>query len=213
MKTATRTQTIQVLIVDDHPVVREGLSAVIDRAPDMSVAGAAGNGKEAIELYRQLQPEIVLMDLRMPEMDGVLAILKIREEFPSAKVIILTTYDSDEDIYHGLRAGARAYLLKDAPREDLLQAIRAVAMGQMRIPQEVAAKLAERMSGPELTARELEVLSLIVAGKSNREIGDDLYITEGTVKAHVNSILNKLDVSDRTQAVIVALKRGLLRLE
>jgi two-component system, NarL family, response regulator len=205
---------IRVLIADDHPVVREGVAAMIERRPDMTVVGEAATGREAVAAYRAAQPDVVLMDLRMPDMTGVEAIGAIRGEFPGARIIVLTTYDGDEDIYRGLQAGARAYLLKDAPRDDLLDAIRAVHAGQSRIPPAVAARLAERvLAGPELTARELEVLQGIVAGRSNKEIGAALGISEGTVKAHVNNILGKLGVNDRTQAVTTALQRGIVHLD
>jgi two-component system NarL family response regulator len=204
---------IRILIADDHPVVREGLAAMIERRTDMTVVAEANHGQEAVALFHQHQPDVVLMDLRMPEMDGVEAILTIREQTPEARVIVLTTYDTDEDIYRALRAGAKAYLLKDTPREELLDTIRAVSAGHTRVPPDVAAKLAERISSEALTAREVDVLRLIVAGNSNREIATLLYISEGTVKTHVNHILMKLDVSDRTQAVTTALKRGLVALE
>jgi two-component system NarL family response regulator len=204
---------IRILIADDHPVVREGLAAMITRRTDMTVVAEATHGQEAVERFRQQQPDVVLMDLRMPEMDGVEAILTIREQTPEARVIILTTYDTDEDIYRALRAGAKAYLLKDTPREELLDTIRAVAAGHTRVPSDVAAKLAERVSSEALTARELDVLRLIVSGNSNREIATLLSISEGTVKTHVNHILMKLGASDRTQAATTALKRGLVSLE
>lgn len=204
---------IRCLIVDDHPIVREGMAATIELDDDMTVVAQGKNGREAVELYRQHRPDITLMDLNMPEMGGVAAIDAIRSEFPQARIIILTTYDGDEDIYRGLKAGAKAYLLKEGSLNDLMDTIRAVHRGLTRIPPEVAAKLAARMTIPELTAREKEVLELIVKGNSNQEIGNALFITEATVKAHVNSILSKLDVSDRTQAVTVALKRGLVHLE
>ena len=205
---------IRILIVDDHPVVREGLAALVERRPDMTVVGEAGTGAAAVVQFRRLLPDVTLMDLRMPELGGVAAIGQIRAEFPAARIIVLTTYDGDDDIYHGLQAGARAYLLKDAPRDELLDAIRAVHAGQTRIPPAVAARLAERMmSGPDLSPRELAVLTAIVAGRSNREIGTDLTISEGTVKAHINSILGKLGVTDRTQAVTTALQRGIVHLE
>ncbi len=203
---------IRILIVDDHPVVREGLVALIERREDMTVVGEANNGREAIELFRRFTPDVTLLDLRMPEVDGVTAITGIRELAPTARIIVLTTYDSDEDIYRGLRAGAKAYLLKDTPPQELLDTIRAVHAGQTRIPPEVAAKLAERMTGPELTNRELDVLRLLMAGKSNKQVAAALFISEGTVKTHVNNILGKLGASDRTQAVTTALKRGLVSL-
>jgi len=203
---------IRILIADDHPVVREGLAAMIKRRTDMTVVAEANHGQEAVALFHQHQPDVVLMDLRMPEMDGVEAILTIREQTPEARVIVLTTYDTDEDIYRALRAGAKAYLLKDTPREELLDTIRAVSAGRTRVPSDVAAKLVERVSSEALTAREVDVLRLIVAGHSNREIATLLYISEGTVKTHVNHLLMKLGVSDRTQAVTTALRRGLVSL-
>jgi two-component system NarL family response regulator len=205
--------SIRVLVVDDHPVVRHGLTALINHQPDLQVVAEATNGLEAVAQFAALHPDVVLMDLRMPLLDGVAAINQIRATTPQARILILTTYDSDEDIYRGLRAGALAYLLKDAPPDELLGAIRAVAVGQKRIPSEVAAKLAERMNSPELTARELDVLRLVVAGHANKEIAAALMIAEGTVRAHLNSMFQKLDAQDRTHAATIALRRGLVRLE
>lgn len=204
---------IRIMIVDDHPVVREGLGALIERRKDMTVVASAANGREAVTLFEQHRPDVTLMDLRMPEMDGVAAISAIREQSPRARFVLLTTYDTDSDISRGLRAGAMAYLLKDSPRDELVETIRAVHAGQRRIPPDVAAKLAAHVSTPELTPRESEIVQLIVAGKSNREIGEALFVTEGTVKVHVNHILDKLGVEDRTQAAIVALRRGIARLD
>jgi len=204
---------IRVLIADDHPVVRTGLALMLKYEPDIEVVAEANNGREAVELFRRHRPDVTLMDLRMPEMDGVEAITAIRSEFPAARIILLTIYDGDEDIYQGLRAGAPAYLLKDAPCEEILEALRAVHAGQRRITREVGARLAERAGFPELTERELEVLRLMVRGMSNQEIAAALFITEGTIKFHINHILNKLGVNDRTQAVITALKRGLASLD
>ena len=204
---------IRILIADDHPVVRTGLALMLKYEPDMEVVAEAGNGQEAVECYRKHRPDITLMDLRMPEMDGVEALTAIRREFPTARIILLTTYDLDEEIYQGLRAGAQAYLLKDTPCEEILETIRVVHSGRKRITLEVGAKLAERSVFLELTEREMEVLRLMAQGKSNQEIGAALFIAEGTVKFHVNHILNKLDVTDRTQAVIQALKRGLATLD
>jgi DNA-binding NarL/FixJ family response regulator len=204
---------IRVLTADDHPIVRDGLNAVINDQPDMEVVAEAANGKEAVELARQHRPDVMLIDLRMPQMNGLEAVHTIRTEWPQARIIILTTYDGDEDIYRALQAGAQAYLLKGMPRTELLDTIRAIHAGHKRLPPEVAAKLAERISASELTDRELDVLKLIVAGNSNREIGGRLSITEGTVKAHVNNILGKLGVHDRTQAVTEAVRRGIVHLD
>ncbi|MBC1221084.1 response regulator transcription factor [Nostoc sp. UCD121] len=208
----SQSATIRVLLVDDHAIVRQGLAAMIENEPDMTVMGQAGNGQEAIDRYRQLQPDITLMDLRMPQMSGVDATIAICAEFTHARIIVLTTYDGDEDIYRALRAGAKGYLLKDAEPEALLNAIHIVHSGQQYIPSEVAAKLVQRMNNPELSAREREVIHLMVDGLSNHDIGVALNITESTVKFHVNRILSKLGVSDRTQAVVTALKRGLAKL-
>ncbi len=204
---------IRILLAEDHAVVREGLAAILNRKEDMTVVGEAENGRQAVEIYRWQQPDIVLMDLRMPELAGVEAITQIRAEFADARIIILTTYDTDEDIYRGLQAGAKGYLLKDATSKELVNAIRMVYQGQKYIPPEVALKLVERIEFSDLTARELEVLQLLVNGKKNQEISAALSITEATVKFHINNILNKLGVKDRTQAVITALKRGLARID
>jgi len=203
---------IRILLADDHPVVREGLALILDNEDDMTVASQASNGYEAIELYRQQQPDVALLDLRMPGMGGVETITAIRAEFPDAHIILLTTYDGDEDIYQGLRAGAKAYLLKDTPCDQILETIRAVHIGQQRIPSPVGIKLFERMGTPELSDREREVLKLMSTGSSNQEIGAALCITESTVKFHVNNILSKLQVQDRTQAVVTALRRGITHL-
>ncbi len=205
---------IRILIADDHPVVRSGIAAMleIDPAANLHVVGQAKDGCEMVKLFAQLQPDIGLVDLRMPDMTGVEAIQQIRLQHPEARLIILTTYDGDEDIYRGLQAGAKAYLLKDTPREQLLLCIQTVHAGRSFIPPDIGMRLAERMGSPALSKREREVLQLLPRGMSNLEIGTVLQITEGTVKSHVNGILSKLDVSDRTQAVIVALKRGLINL-
>jgi two-component system NarL family response regulator len=203
---------IRVLVVDDHPVVRQGLVAMLEEAPDILVVEQAENGRDALAIFRQQQPDVTLMDLRMPQMDGVAAITAICAEFPAARIIVLTTYDGDEDIYQGLRAGAKGYLLKDAEPQELLSAIRTVYKGQKHIPPQVGAKLLERMTNPELSDRELEVLQLITTGKSTQAISKALHITERTVNFHINHILSKLGVEDRTQAVIVALRRGIVSL-
>lgn len=209
MKGDTR---IRVLLADDHPVVREGLRALISRRSDMTVIAEASDGAEAVRLFNGHRPDVALIDLRMPGMDGVDAIKAIRQQFPAARIIVLTTFDGDEDIYRALRAGAKAYLLKDAAREELLDSVRRVCKGETYLPSGVAAKLAERVAAPQLTARELDVLRLISAGKSNKEVGSVLLVTEGTVKAHVNNILRKLSVRGRTEAVAFAIKRGIIRL-
>ena len=204
---------IRILIVDDHLVVRIGLRSMIDTQSDMIVVAEAANGREAVALFREHRPEITLMDLRMPVMGGVEATIAIREDFPDARIIVLTTYDGDENIYRALQAGARAYLLKDISREEFLNDVRAVHSGQYRIPPAVAARLAQRMPFSDLSSRELDVLRLIVQGMSNKEIGGALSITESTVKNHVNSILAKMKVNDRTQAATTALRRGIVVLQ
>jgi len=201
------------MIADDHPVVRDGLAGVIDEQDDMAVVGQAATGPEALTLFRENRPDVTLMDLRMPGMNGAETIGAIRQECPSARAIILTTYDTDEDIYRGLQAGAKAYLLKDVGRQVLLETIRAVHAGQTPVSTEVGAKLADRIGYEELSNREHEVLRLLVKGMNNQEIAGALFISESTVKFHLNHILSKLNVADRTQAVIVALKRGLASLE
>ena len=204
---------IRILIADDHPVVRDGLAGVIEEQEDMAVVGQAGTGPEALTLYQEHRPDVTLMDLRMPGMNGVETITAIRHQFPAARAIILTTYDTDEDIYRGLQAGAKAYLLKDVGHQVLLETIRAVHAGQTPVSSEVGAKLAGRLGYEELSERELEVLRLLVRGLCNQEIAEALFIAESTVKFHVNHILSKLNAGDRTQAVITALKRGLASLQ
>jgi len=201
---------IRILIADDHPLICQGLCSLIDQQEDMQAVGEARNGWEAVELFRRYAPDVALMDLRMPEMDGLEALRAIHHESPAARVVMLSAFDTDEEIYRCVQAGARAYLLKSAPKEDLLQAIRDVHAGQTCLPPEVASKLALRLTVRELTHREQEVLNLLAMGRNNKEIAAGLYIAEGTVKAHVNSILAKLEAGDRTQAVMKALKRGLV---
>ncbi|MBV9669434.1 MAG: response regulator transcription factor [Acidobacteriales bacterium] len=201
---------IRILVVEDHNVVRQGLIALLRTVPDMTVVAEASNGRDAIAKHKEHQPDITLMDLRLPLMTGVEALTAIRKHSPNARVIVLTTYDGDEDIYRALQAGARGYLLKDLFDEDLMKAIRTVHAGKTCIPAPIAERLAERVGGPGLTTREVEVLEHIVRGKSNREIGDLLFISEATVKTHINSILGKLGVNDRTQAATTALQRGII---
>jgi DNA-binding NarL/FixJ family response regulator len=204
---------IRIVVVDDQAVVRQGFVSLINTVADMEVIAEGTNGQQAIELFREHQPDVMLIDLRMPVLTGVEAIAAIRKEFPGARIIVLTTYDGDEDIYRSLQAGAQGYLLKDVFFEDLEDAIRKVHAGSRRIPAVVAERLAERMSGSDLTGRELEVLQQIVAGRSNKEIGSHLNISEATVKSHINNILSKLGVSDRTQAATTALQRGIVHLK
>jgi DNA-binding NarL/FixJ family response regulator len=208
----TKPNAIRLLIVDDHPIVREALVALLDRQEGMTVVGEATNGRNAIELFRQLNPDVTLLDLRLPEVDGIDALIAMRIANPTVRIIILTAFDHEEDIYRGLRAGAKAYIIKDTPTQELLNTIRAVHQGQTCIAPDIATKLAERMVGPEITRRELEVLRLLMAGTSNRAIAAALRISEGTAKTHVNNILGKLGANDRTQAVTMALKRGLITL-
>ncbi len=206
-------QMIRVLLADDHAIIREGIAAVLSLAEDMEVVGQATNGLEALALYRELRPDVVLMDLQMPQMGGVDATKAIKADFSGARIIVLTSYDGDEDIFRSLQAGAAGYLLKDASKQLLLEAIHKVNRGQELMSSEVANKLAQRIRQTDLTAREIEVLKEIVAGKSNQEIGTALFISEGTVKSHVNNILTKLGVNDRTQAVVRAIQRGIVHLD
>lgn len=203
---------IRLLVVDDHHVVRQGLIALLNIMPEIEVAGEASDGLQAIELHRKLQPDITLMDLQLPRLGGVDAILRIRAESPAARFIVLTTFDGDEDIYRALQAGAKAYLLKGMTVEELISTIQAVHSGKTRIAPAIAEKLAERMSGQALTGRELDVLERIVRGRANKEIASDLNISEATVKTHINNLLGKLGVTDRTQAATVALQRGIVHL-
>lgn len=207
------TSQIRIMVVEDHHVVRQGLVALLKTVPDMSVVAEGSDGKQAVDLFRQHEPDVTLMDLRMPNMSGVDAVVQIRQEYPAARIIVLTTFDGDEDIYRALQAGARAYLLKGMFGDELMDAIRAVHAGKSRIPPAVAERLANRMGGPGLTARELDVLRLIVSGNSNKEIGEGLHISEATVKTHINNILSKLGVTDRTQATTTALQRGIVHLD
>jgi two-component system NarL family response regulator len=206
-------EPIRVLIVEDHNVVRQGLAALLNVVDGLTVVGEAADGLDAIDAFHKHQPDVTLIDLRMPRMGGVEVIQRIRSETPQARFIVLTTYDGDEDIYRALKAGARAYLLKGMTREDLVTTIRAVHAGKSHIPPAIAERLAERMGTEELTPREFDVLKEIVNGKSNKEIASELNVSEATVKTHINSLLGKLGVTDRTQAATAAIQRGLVPLE
>ena len=205
-------EPIRILVADDHHVVRQGLVALLKTVSGLEVVAEAADGNEAIDRFDEHRPDVTLMDLRMPKVSGVDAVAQIRRKYPGARIIVLTTFDGDEDIYRALQAGAKGYLLKGMFGEELIDAIRAVHAGKTRIPSAVAERLANRMAGPGLTSRELDVLKAIVAGRSNKEIGMDLSISEATVKTHINSILGKLGVTDRTQAATTALQRGIVHL-
>lgn len=207
-----RTDGIRVLVADDHVTVLEGLAAIIGRQADMSVVAQAANGRDAVDLWQVHRPDIGLLDVRMPVLDGVGAIEEIRRRDASARIIMLTTFDTDADISNAIKAGAKGYLLKDAPREELLAAIRRVHAGETSIAQSLVTKLASGISSEALTGRELAVLALLAHGKSNREIGANLYISETTVKSHLRSIFAKLNVLSRTEAITVASRRGLVQL-
>jgi two-component system NarL family response regulator len=204
---------IRILVVEDHHVVRQGLVALLNVVEGMEVVGEAADGVEAIAQFRKQLPHITLIDLRLPRLSGVEVIERIRMETPHARFIVLTTYDGDEDIYRALQAGARAYLLKGMTSEELIATIRMVHAGKSHIPTVIAEKLAERMGTEELTHRELDVLEQIVRGMSNKEIAAELEISEATVKTHINSLLGKLGVTDRTQAATAAIQRGIVPLE
>jgi DNA-binding NarL/FixJ family response regulator len=205
------TKRITVLIADDHMLLREGIAAVIQGENDMSVVAEASNGREAVERYREYRPDVTLMDLLMPQMDGPAAVEAIRAEFPEARIVILTTYRGDAQALRALKAGASGYLLKGLIRTELLESIRSVHAGRRRIPPEIAAELAEHAADEALSDRELRVLTCVASGNSNREVAEQLSVSEETVKAHMKNILSKLRAKDRTHAVTIALKRGIIR--
>jgi len=212
MSTPQDSKVIQILVVDDHLLLREGIAAVLEGQEDMMLVGEASNGREAVESFRRLRPNVTLMDLRMPDMSGLEAITAIRSDFPDARIIVLTTYSGDAQAAAALKAGAAGYLLKNLVRKELIETIRTVHAGKRRIPPEIATEIAEHVADDALTDREIEVLRGVAAGKSNKLIAAELDIAEGTVKTHMKSILPKLDASDRTHAVMIALKRGILDL-
>jgi len=212
MSTPQDSKVIQILVVDDHLLLREGIAAVLEGQEDMMLVGEASNGREAVESFRRLRPNVTLMDLRMPDMSGLEAITAIRSDFPDARIIVLTTYSGDAQAAAALKAGAAGYLLKSLVRKELIETIRTVHAGKRRIPPEIATEIAEHVADDALTDREIEVLRRVAAGKSNKLIAAELDIAEGTVKTHMKSILPKLDASDRTHAVMIALKRGILDL-
>lgn len=203
---------IRILTVDDHPLLRKGIAALVNTEPDLKLVAEASNGKEAIDAFRTHRPDVTLMDLQMPDVDGLEAIKVIRSEFPDARVIVLTTYSGDMQVLGALKAGARGYILKGHVHKELLHAIRAVHAGQKRIPPEIAAELADHATDDALTEREIDVLKLIGAGNSNKQIADQLSIGEATVKSHVTNILSKLGANDRAHSVTIGLKRGIIEL-
>lgn len=204
---------IRVLCVDDHPLVRKGIASILANEADMELIGEAGNGREAVELFKQSHPDVTLMDLRMPEMDGVQATRAIRNEFPEAKIIALTSYDGDQDIYRALEAGVRGYMLKEMVHTDVIRAIRTVHSGKRLMPHEVAQRISEYFPQVALTPREVEVLGYVARGLANKEIAEKLGTASGTIKMHIQNILEKLGAADRTHAVTIAIQRGILHLE
>jgi two-component system NarL family response regulator len=204
---------IRLVVVDDHPAFRMGLTALIDGEPDMLVVAESGDGRAAVEIFRREKPDIVLMDLRLPGFSGVEAIIALRKEFPACRVIVVTTYDADEDVYRAIQSGAKSYLLKDMSKEEMVQTIRAVHAGHEPLPAVVASRLANRSQREELNRREMEALQLLVRGRSNKEIASALFISEDTVKSHLKNLFHKLGVQDRTEAAITAIRLGIVQLE
>lgn len=203
---------IRIFCVDDHPLLREGIATLIEIEPDMVLVAEASNGREAIQGFKEHRPDVTLMDLRLPDMSGIDAMIAIRSEFPEARIVMLTTFEGDVGIQRALEAGARGYMLKSMPPQDLLDVIRQVHLGKKRIPPEIASQLAEHFSDEALTSREIEVLQQVAEGNRNRDIAEHLFITEETVKVHVRHIMEKLGASDRTEAVTIGLRRGIIQL-
>ncbi len=213
VKKLKKISPIRVMLVDDHPAFRKGMAALIESEPELEVVAQTGDGREALPLYRQKKPDIVLMDLRLPGVGGVEATMAIRKEFPEARVIVLTTFDTDEDIYRAVQSGAKSYLLKDTPEDELAATIRAVHAGEPALPAKMAKRLADRQKRADLSGREMEVLQLLLKGRSNKEIGSALFLSEDTVKAHLKTLFAKLKVQDRTEAAISAIRQGIVHLE
>lgn len=207
----TNSKPIRIVLADDHTVVREGLAAILGMQRDMQIVAEAGDGEEACAAFVQHLPDVLLLDLRMPKMDGLDVVRVIRAKHPNARIVIITTFTGDEDIFRSLNAGAMGYLLKDAPRQQIVEAVREVAAGQRYLPAALASKVVERALKPQLSAREAEVLQRLAGGESNKEIGAALFVSEGTVKTHVKSILSKLDAGSRIEAVTIATGRGMVR--
>ena len=203
---------IRVLSVDDHPLLREGIATIINNQPDMVLVAQAANGMEAIQKFRELEPDVTLMDLRLPDLSGIDAMIAIRTEFSEARIIMLTTFEGDVEIQRALEAGARGYMLKNMPPRDLVEVIRQVHAGKKRVPPEVAAHLAEHISDESLTPREIDVLRHVAGGNRNRDIAERLFISEETVKVHIKHIMDKLGATDRTQAIAIAVRRGIIQL-
>lgn len=213
MKVVKKANRISVMLVDDHPAFRKGIAALIESEPDLVIVAQTGDGREAVELFRRAKPDVVLMDLRLPGMGGVEATMTIRKEFPDARIVVLTTFETDEDIYRAIQSGAKSYVLKDTPDDELAETIRAVHAGEEKLPSRVAQRLAERQQRADLSRREMDVLQLLIKGRSNKEIGAALFVTEDTVKAHLKTLFIKLNVRDRTEAAIAAIQHGIVHLD